>query len=148
MKPSSRFFAKAIPRGGGFNGQFSAPGLVPDLVSVNGKPELFDTEDAAKLAAYEALEIVLNQRLLLRMRFERFQRMSAEELSTTLDKIDLTPTELGRIMQSEQIMHWLDGSKDIPHVLRVLLGLFEADPRNIERAEAITDDALIERTPT
>ena len=76
------------PGGKGFNGQFSAPGLVPDLVGPSARPAVFPTEDEAELAAYRALEEVLNARLQMRMRFERLQKMSAAELSAELDAAD------------------------------------------------------------
>lgn len=147
LKPSSKFFAKAKPTqsGRGFYGQFSAPGLVPDLVGPTNNPTVFPTEEEAQLAAFQAQEAVLNARLEMRMRFDKVQKMSAVELSAALDEVDVTPTELGRIVQSDRIMAWLDGTYDIPHMLRIIVGLFRADPKNIDRAEAITDAALMER---
>ena len=148
LKPSTKFFAKArpAPGGKGFNGQFSAPGLVPDLVGPSARPAVFPTEDEAELAAYRALEEVLNARLQMRMRFERLQKMSAAELSAELDAADLTPTELGYIVQSERVMGWLDGTHDVPHMVRIIVGLCRADPKNIEQAEAIAAAALTERS--
>ncbi|MBN9310834.1 MAG: hypothetical protein J0I99_00455 [Devosia sp.] len=147
LKPSSKFFVRAKPleSGRGFHAQFSAPGLVPELVGGDNRPQVFPTEDAALLAAYQAQEAVLNARLQLRMRFEKVQKMSAVELSAALDEADLTPTELGWICQTDRVMAWLDGTYDIPHMVRVIVGLCK-EPENVDRAESITGASVIERT--
>jgi hypothetical protein len=144
LKPSTKFFAKALPHGSGFRGQFSAPGFVPALVGPADRPTLFETEDAAQLAAFQALEGALNARLEHRMRFERVQKMSAKELSEALDTADLTPTELGFIVQSERVMGWLDGTYDVPHMVRIIVGLCQK-PENVDLAESIAGAALLPR---
>lgn len=147
LKPSSKFFAKAKPTsdGRGFYGQFSAPGLVPDLVG-SSKPQVFPSEDAAQLAAYQALEAVLNARLEMRMGQDRVEKMSAAELSAALDAADITPTELAYMVHSNRVMGWLDGTHDVPHMVRIIVGLCKDDAENIERAERITAAAETERT--
>lgn len=149
LKPSTKFLVRAKPleSGRGFHAQFSAPGLVPELVGGDSRPEVFPTEDAALLAAYQAQEGVLNARLQLRMRFEKVQKMSAAELSAELDEADLTPTELAFICQTDRVMAWLDGTYDIPHTVRVIVGLCKVSG-NINLAESITGAATIERTRT
>ncbi|NKW09981.1 hypothetical protein HGG76_11775 [Ochrobactrum tritici] len=46
QKPSSKLIAKALPKGDRFTGQFSLPGLIPDLVRVGMVTSSFSTPNS------------------------------------------------------------------------------------------------------
>lgn len=150
MKPASRLIAKALPRGDKFAAQFALPGLTPDLVSRNGKPELFDTEDAADIAALRAVVALYNSRTIDERKAGGYRRMTGAELAVQLNKLSagegVTPTYFAELTGYPQhrVMKWLDGEQDIPHSVHLAAILLE-DPENFEIAAKLAAGTLYER---
>lgn len=141
LNPSGKYISRASPlRSGGFRAQFAIPGLVPDYVRDQGKAVVYDTPDEAELAASRIVNKLANDRLALRNRFAEAEPMSAKELSQAIDDLDITPTELARLLQSEHVMAWLGGERRVPHMVRLLVGLM-VDEKNEEQVRAITAQA-------
>jgi len=143
MKPSSRYFAKAIQMLDGFVGTFSAPGLEPDFVRKDGEYVYFPSAEAAARSAHNALLAMLNDRAGKRYKFEKLYLMQPHELSAALDAADITPTQLAFLLHSDKVEQWLSGTKQIPHHVRLVLALVK-DPRNLAIAERTVENAFKE----
>lgn len=140
LKPSAKPFAKALPApGGGYHGQFSLPGLVPDVVKRDGKPQLFETEVAAHGAAAIALVGKLELRSTQSKRLHDYTRMTGAELGEAIVAASLKPADFARLygVPVSRVMGWIDGVQEIPHSAHVLVKLL-ADRHNREEAVKIT----------
>lgn len=118
QKPSSKLIAKALPKGDRFTGQFSLPGLIPDLVrGRDGNVQFFDTEQQAYVAAMEAVIRLYDSRTIDTRKAGGYRRLTGAELAVLLDEVDITPTYFAEIVGVPQhrVMKWLDGEQDIPH---------------------------------
>lgn len=146
-KPSSKFFAKAIPSrdGGGFLGQFSAPGLVPAYVNENGRPRTFSNELAAELAAARTLVEVLNSRQTATPRSSGYVRPSPETLSRAIEAANISVSEFARIYGAniKTVYKWLDGMQDIPHAVSVFIEMMQ-DEKTLEMITAVADQKMEE----
>lgn len=144
-KVSKTYFAKAIKTGDGEHwlGQFSMPGMVPDFAKEGGQRRLFEYEGAAYVSACVALVGVLMARKRLGSNSppERYQKLTGEELAVLLAEADLTPTFAAFLAGTslERMMEMLDGVREPPHLLRVLLEIFKAAPNTIDIAEEVTN---------
>lgn len=140
-KPSSRLIAKAIPRGDKFAGQFSLPGLVPDLVRGGGGVQTYTTEREAEIAAMEAVIRLYESRTIDTRKAGGYERLPGAELAVLLDQLDITPTYFAEIagVPQHRVMKWLDGEQDIPHSVHVLVKLLVLDDKNFDVAQEITE---------
>lgn len=140
--PSKRYVSRASAiRDSGFRGQFAIPGLIPDYVRRNGSAEVFKTADEAELAASRVVMQLANDRLALRTRFKSAEAMSTAALSKILDDIDITPTELVELLQTEHVMSWLGGERRVPHMAHIILELMLDDDIKA-KVKAITAEAI------
>ncbi|MCH4539110.1 hypothetical protein [Ochrobactrum sp. A-1] len=143
QKPSSKLIAKALPKGERFTGQFSLPGLIPDLVrGRDGNVQLFDTEQQAYVAAMEAVIRLYDSRTIDTRKAGGYRRLTGAELAVLLDEVDITPTYFAEIVGVPQhrVMKWLDGEQDIPHSAHVLVKLMKLNDNNFRIAEEITEE--------
>lgn len=143
QKPSSKLIAKALPKGERFTGQFSLPGLIPDLVrGRDGNVQLFDTEQQAYVAAMEAVIRLYDSRTIDTRKAGGYRRLTGAELAVLLDEVDITPTYFAEIVGVPQhrVMKWLDGEQDIPHSAHVLVKLMKLNDDNFRVAEEITEE--------
>ncbi|KAB2666042.1 hypothetical protein F9K91_07885 [Brucella tritici] len=143
QKPSSKLIAKALPKGDRFTGQFSLPGLIPDLVrGRDGNVQLFDTEQQAYVAAMEAVLRLYDSRTIDTRKAGGYRRLTGAELAVLLDEVDVTPTYFAEIVGVPQhrVMKWLDGEQDIPHSAHVLVKLMKLNDDNFRVAEEITEE--------
>ncbi|AMX93693.1 MULTISPECIES: hypothetical protein [Mesorhizobium] len=152
--PIFRAWAEPNNRGPGFIALWIAPGLVADIVRPDGKtPAIFSTELEAELAGWRRMAEVLNGPRIRANRDqgkkERYQRLTGPEFAEQLRAAGITPTFLAFIYSTSphRVLTWLDGAEDIPHPIRVLLALFQADERNIDIAERVTEAITTERKP-
>lgn len=143
----------ADPVAGGYHGTFQAPGLTPDVVrDENGQPRLFPNEHAAKYAASMTMFVVLNKPRVFAGKSgkpERYTKMTGPEFAVELAEAGITPTFLAYLYGTSQkrVLEWIDGVEAVPHPVRILLRLFQADSRNIDLAEEVTDAVTTERKP-
>jgi len=140
LKPSSKPFAKALPApGGGYHRQFSLPGLIPDLVKRDGKPEVFEAAAAAHGAAAIALVGKLELRSMHSKRTHDYTRITGAELGVAIVAASLKPADFARLygVPVSRVMGWIDGVQEIPHSAHVLVKLL-ADRHNREDAVKIT----------
>ncbi|MCM0751557.1 hypothetical protein DEA98_10145 [Brucella pseudogrignonensis] len=143
QKPSSKLIAKALPKGDRFTGQFSLPGLIPDLVrGRDGNVQFFDTEQQAYVAAMEAVIRLYDSRTIDTRKAGGYRRLTGAELAVLLDEVDITPTYFAEIVGVPQhrVMKWLDGEQDIPHSAHVLVKLMKLNDDNFRVAEEITEE--------
>lgn len=126
LKPANRYIAKAIEKGL-YRGQFAIPGHTPDYVMERGRIKEFVSADAAELAAARTALKMANDRLELNMRFEKARPMTAEELSSILTELELSPTEAVHLLQNDYVMAWLNGDRRVPHMARIILELMRDD---------------------
>lgn len=143
QKPSSKLIAKALPKGDRFTGQFSLPGLIPDLVrGRDGNVQYFDTEQQAYVAAMEAVLRLYDSRTIDTRKAGGYRRLTGAELAVLLDDIDVTPTYFAEIagVPQHRVMKWLDGEQDIPHSVHVLAKLLKLNEANFNLAETITEE--------
>lgn len=143
QKPSSKLIAKALPKGDRFTGQFSLPGLIPDLVrGRDGNIQFFDTEQQAYVAAMEAVIRLYDSRTIDTRKAGGYRRLTGAELAVLLDDVDITPTYFAEIVGVPQhrVMKWLDGEQDIPHSAHVLVKLMKLNDDNFRVAEEITEE--------
>ncbi|KAB2699372.1 MULTISPECIES: hypothetical protein [Brucella/Ochrobactrum group] len=143
QKPSSKLIAKALPKGDRFTGQFSLPGLIPDLVrGRDGNIQFFDTEQQAYVAAMEAVIRLYDSRTIDTRKAGGYRRLTGAELAVLLDEVDITPTYFAEIVGVPQhrVMKWLDGEQDIPHSAHVLVKLMKLNDDNFRVAEEITEE--------
>lgn len=115
LKPSSKFLAKALQKGDMFIAQFSAPGLVPDFVQLNGRTVRFSSAMEAENAACRALFNILNNRPTTIPIGSKTPRMNNIQLSRSLDEAGITASEFARLSGAnlKNVYGWLDGTKDI-----------------------------------
>lgn len=152
--PIFRAWAEPNNRGPGFIALWIAPGLVADIVRPDGKtPAIFNTEFEAELAGWRRMAEVLNGPRLRanknQGRPERYQRLTGPEFAEELRAAGITPTFFAYLYATSQhrVLTWIDGSEDLPHPVRVLLALFQADEANVDVAENVTDKVTTERKP-
>lgn len=141
-KPASRRISKALPRGDKFAGQFALPGLVPDLVRVGDKVQLFDMERDAEIAALEACARVYDSRTIDTRKAGGYRRMTGAELAVALADLDVTVTYFAEIagVPQHRALKWLDGEQDIPHSVHVLVKLMLMSDANFDMAARITKE--------
>lgn len=143
LKPSKSHFSKAIRDGRFYLGQFSMPGIVPDVVRKDGVPVRYETEDEAETAALWALTAALQKRIYDERKPGPYRRMTGAELAQMIDLIGITVTEFGVIggWPQSRVLKWLEGEDDIPHYVRILARLL-ASPINLNQAQADTNEAM------
>ncbi|THK34002.1 hypothetical protein EHS39_33030 [Ensifer sp. MPMI2T] len=139
-KPAARRISKALPRGDKFAGQFALPGLVPDLVRVGDRIQLFDTEREAEIAALEACALLYDSRTIDTRKAGGYRRLSGSELAVALAELDVTVTYFAEIagVPQHRALKWLDGEQDIPHSVHVLVKLLLMNAANFDMAARIT----------
>lgn len=140
-RPATRIIAKGIQMKGRYAGQFALPGLAPEYVKANGKPELFGTEREAEIAAMDAVIGLYDSRTYDERKASGYRRMTGSELALAIEEINTTPTyfaELVGVPQS-RVMKWLDGEQDIPHSVHVLAKLLRSSDENFKLAEQLTE---------
>lgn len=152
--PIFRAWAEPNSRGPGFIALWIAPGLVADIVRPDGKtPAIFNTEFEAELAGWRRMAEVMNGPRIRANKQqgkpERYQRLTGPEFAEQLRDAGITPTFLAYLYSTSahRVLTWIDGAEDIPHPIRVLLALFQADEANIDIAEKVTEDCTTERKP-
>lgn len=140
-KPSSRPIANPIPTHGGFQAQFSLPGLIPAIVREGGKPKVFQTEQEAEYAALKALFRLHESRTRDTRKAGGYRRLTGAELAVLIDEANITVTYFAELMGVPQhrVMKWIDGEQDIPHSIHVAIKLIAASDANFKLAENITE---------
>lgn len=78
----------------------------------------------------------------------RYNRLTAKELSAALDDLKLTAGQFARLSgsQRKRVLQWLEGIEEIPHNVTVLLSLLKL-PGSMKVALDITDEMIIEEEP-
>lgn len=149
-----RAWTEPNAHGGGYVAFWGSPGLNPAVLrDPDGNPSTFPTEAAGELAAWRRMAEVLNKpRSEARSgKPERYQKMSGPEFAGDLQDVGITPSFFAYLYGTSQAraINWIDNvpGEDVPHPARILLGLFKADPVNIDIAEAITARITTERQP-
>lgn len=150
---SSVFIVRAVPMGGGkFNALYSAPGLVPAIAeSADGRVYEYNSEKEAEAGAAKALIGILNApRVRARQsegKPERYQKLTGPEFAVLLQRAELTLTFFAELYGTSQqrVLQWIDSAEDVPHPVRIILELFVADPKNIDRAQAVTNAVTTSR---
>lgn len=143
--PSSTFIMRAVPlQNGKFQALFAAPGLVPDIAKkADGTPYEYNTEAEAEHGAARTLFRILNgvRRNARSGKHDSYRKLTGPEFATLLSTANITPNLFAYLYGTRQqrVLKWIDGAEDIPHPVRILLELFIADPKNIDRAESVTD---------
>lgn len=153
--PSSTLIMRAVPAGNGkFHALYSAPGLIPEIAkTADGRPYEYNSEMEAEWGAGKALVGIFNSpRIRARQnqgRPERYAKISGPEFAMLLQRANITPTFLAYLAGTtpQRVLTWIDGTDNCPHPIRVMLELFIADEKNIDRAEVLTDGVTTERRP-
>jgi hypothetical protein len=150
----TRFGVDAFPRlnGDGFVCTYYAPGLVPGMLrdTETKRLKIFPTREAAVAAGAERLFEILNlpsERTVVRNgKVEKYQKLTTSEFAIKIAKAGVTRKFLEWVYGTTErrMADWMRGVNDkgneehIPHPMNVLLELFIADPKNIDRADEIT----------
>jgi hypothetical protein len=172
-KPSTRYIAKALPHpNGGYLGQFSFPGGVPQFVTKGGTPLIYDNERDAEADAAIACIKACNARYTFRVQTtdpndtgvrslsnatqEVYTKLTGPEFAVLVAEANITPNYfcfLNAIPQ-ERFFQWVDGAKskdnrlyEVPHHVRVLLEIFKRIPQAIDIAEEVTEKVTKQRKP-
>ncbi len=147
---ATNYVAEARPIPGGFLAYWAYPGIPPrPALDDDGQPIGFKTERAAFLHAAVELHKQLNERTWITGKPERYEHLTGPQLAIKLRDAGLTPTAFARIYGTAQarVMDWIDGVREPPHPVRVLLDLFIADPGLVAIAESVTARHTTERQP-
>jgi DNA-binding transcriptional regulator YiaG len=75
----------------------------------------------------------------------RWHPLEPEKFRRGINALGLNMSQLARLIggQQRRVERWCRGEEDIPHTTRALLALMLADPRNVERLQALSDEYLI-----
>ncbi|WPE19897.1 hypothetical protein [Shinella zoogloeoides] len=150
----TRYGADAIPNlnGPGFVATYYAPGLVPGMIRDPETKRLrnFPTREEAIAAGAERLFQILNlpsERTVSRSgKVERYRKLTTTEFAVKIAQAGVTRKFLEWVYGTSErrMADWMRGVNDkgieeqIPHPMNVLLELFIADPKNIDRADELT----------
>jgi hypothetical protein len=173
FKSSTRYIAKALPHpNGGYLGQFSFPGGVPQFVTKGGTPVIYDNEQDAEADAAIACIKACNARYTFRVQptdaqddgvrrlsnlsQEVYTKLTGPEFAVLVAECNMTPNFFSYInaISPERFFQWVDGATakdgrrlEIPHNVRVLLEIFKRIPQAIDIAEEVTEKVTKQRKP-
>ena len=146
--PARRHIAQAVIFEDKYLGQFAFPGMIPDYVRYKGEPARFMSTANAITAAKITLAEALMARYVSGDKPERYRFIDGAEFAAELHAAGITPTLFAEVYGTTPdrvVTDWIDGTRDIPHPARVLVGLFKTHPNVIATAERITAGMTEER---
>jgi len=147
---ATNYIAEAKRVDGGFLAMWAYPGIPPrPALDQDRNPVVFQDERAARIRAALELHRQLNERTWITGKPERYKHLTGPELALKLREAGVTPTEFARLYGTAQarVMDWIDGVREVPHPVYVLLEIFIAAPDAIEIANTLTDQMTTSRTP-
>lgn len=147
--PSNMFIARAVPtESGRFHALYSAPGFIPAIAAdSDGRPYEYLTAEEAEIGAMRTLYRILNKPRVNARRHadhgkpERYRKMTNVEFAVALRNANITPSYFAFLYGTSQtrVIGWIDGTDQVPHPARLLLGLFIDNDRNVDIAQQITN---------